>query len=188
MSSPVVGHGIFSPAPIRKWGHDGLTSRMWNWFQYAASAMEIAVNEETGQVKILRVATSADTGNPINPKMVEGQIEGGVVIAASYMLQEELVFNEHGRIINDGFANYRIADMLLSPKQDEFISLINPDPLPDGPYGAKGMAESITIPIAPALVEGIYQAVGVRPHYFPMTAEKILALIKEKKAKEGASK
>lgn len=186
--SPVIGHGVFCPAPIRQWGHDGLTSRMWNWFQYAAAALEVAVNEETGQVKILRVATSADTGNPINPKLVEGQIEGGTILAASYMLQEELIWDEHGHIMNDGFADYRVADMLISPKQENFISLINPDPLPDGPFGAKGMAESITIPIAPALVEGIYQAVGVRPHYFPMTAEKILALIKEKKAKEAAAK
>lgn len=186
--SPVIGHGVFCPAPIRRWGHDGLTARMWNWFQYAAAAMEVAVNEETGQVKILRVATAADTGNPINPKLVEGQIEGGTMLAASYMLQEEVIFGEHGEILNGGLADYRVADMLLSPKQENFISLINPDPLPDGPFGAKGMAESITIPIAPALVEGIYQAVGVRPHYFPMTAERILALIKEKKAKEAAEK
>ena len=186
--SPVIGHGVFCPAPIRKWGHDGLTKRMWNWFQYAAAALEIAVNEETGQVKILKAATAADTGNPINPKMVEGQIEGGTVLAASYMLQEEILFDEHGAVMNKGFADYRVGDMLLSPKQENFISLINPDPLPDGPFGAKGMAESITIPIAPALVEGIYQAVGVRPHYFPMTAERILALIKEKKEKEAAAK
>lgn len=184
--SPVIGHGVFCPAPIRKWGHDGLTKRMWNWFQYAAAALEVAVNEETGQVKIVKVATAADTGNPINPKMVEGQIEGGTMLAASYMLQEEPIFDEHGAVMNKGFADYRVADMLLSPKQENFISLINPDPLPDGPFGAKGMAESITIPIAPALSEGIYQAVGVRPKYFPMTAERILALIKEKKAKEAA--
>ncbi|MCR5666687.1 MAG: xanthine dehydrogenase family protein molybdopterin-binding subunit [Eubacterium sp.] len=186
--SPVIGHGVFCPAPIRKWGHDGLTKRMWNWFQYSAAAMEVAVNEETGQVKIVRVATAADTGNPINPKMVEGQIEGGTMLAASYMLQEEPIFDEHGAIMNKGFADYRVADMMLSPKQEDFISLINPDPLPDGPFGAKGMAESVTIPIAPALSEGIYQAVGVRPHYFPMTAERILALIKEKKEKEAAAK
>lgn len=184
--SPVIGHGVFCPAPIKKWGHDGLTKRMWNWFQYAAAALEVAVNEETGQVKIVKVATAADTGNPINPKMVEGQIEGGTMLAASYMLQEEPIFDEHGAVMNKGFADYRVADMLLSPKQENFISLINPDPLPDGPFGAKGMAESITIPIAPALSEGIYQAVGVRPKYFPMTAERILALIKEKKAKEAA--
>ena len=186
--SPVEGHGVFCPAPIRKWGHDGLTKRMWNWFQYAASAMEVAVNEETGQVRILKIATSADTGNPINPKTVEGQIEGGSILAASYMLMEEPIFNEHGAIINKGLSDYRIADVLMTPKNDNFISLINPDPLPDGPFGAKGMAESITIPIAPSLSEAIYQAVGVRPMYFPMPSERILKLIQEKKAKEAENK
>lgn len=182
--SPVEGHGVFCPAPIKMWGQDGLTKRMWNWFQYAAVALEVAVNEETGQVKLLNVACAADTGNPINPKMVEGQIEGGVIMATSFVLNEEHLYDENGHISNVGLSDYRIGDFLLSPNQENFISLINPDPLPDGPFGAKGMAESITIPIAPAISEAIYQAVGVRPTYFPMTAERVLALIKEKKAKE----
>ena len=186
--SPVVGHGVFCPAPIRAWGKDGLTKRMWNWFQYAAAAIEIAVNEETGQIKLLQIACSADTGNPINPKMVEGQIEGGVILAAGYVLQEACQYNEKtGAVANTGLSDYRIADMTMAPLQENFHSMINPDPLPDGPYGAKGMAESITIPIAPAICEGLYHAVGIRPTYFPMTAERILALIKEKKAKEVAA-
>ena len=186
--SPVEGHGVFCPAPIRSWGHDGLTKRMWNWFQYAAAAVEVAVNEETGQVKLLRVACSAGTGNPINPKMVEGQIEGGVMMATSYVTQEEEIYDKKGCIMNTGLSDYRVADILASPKQADFHSFINPDPLPDGPFGAKGMAESITIPFPPAIAEAIYQAVGVRPTYFPMTAERILKLIKEKKAKEAAEK
>lgn len=186
--SPVEGHGVFCPAPIRSWGHDGRTKRMWNWFQYSAAAIEIAVNEETGQVRLERIACAADTGNPINPKMVEGQIEGGVMLAASYVLNEEHLFDEHGRIKNSGLSDYRIGDIMLSPKQENMISLINPDPLPDGPFGAKGMSESITIPIAPAIAEGLYKAVGIRPTYFPMTAERVLKMIKEKKAKEAAAK
>ena len=186
--SPVEGHGVFCPAPIRSWGHDGLTKRMWNWFQYAAAAVEIAVNEETGQIKLLRVACSADTGNPINPKMVEGQIEGGVIMAASYVTQEEEIYDKNGALLNTGLSDYRVADTLASPRIADFHSFINPDPLPDGPFGAKGMAESITIPFPPAIAEAIYQAVGVRPTYFPMTAERILKLIQEKKAKEAAAK
>ncbi|MCQ2499831.1 MAG: xanthine dehydrogenase family protein molybdopterin-binding subunit [Lachnospiraceae bacterium] len=184
--SPVEGHGLFCPAPIRSWGSDGLTSRMWNWFQYAACALEVAVNEETGQIKLVQVACSADTGNPINPKMVEGQIEGGVILAAGYDIQEGCTYDEKtGAVKNAGLVDYRVADMTFAPLQENFHSLINPDPLPDGPYGAKGMAESITIGIGPAIAEGVYKAVGVRPTKFPMTAEYILGLIKEKKAKEA---
>ncbi|HHX38047.1 MAG TPA: xanthine dehydrogenase family protein molybdopterin-binding subunit [Clostridiaceae bacterium] len=182
--SPVEGHGVFCPAPIRSWGKDGLTKRMWNWYQYAACAVEVAVNEETGEVKLVQAACSADTGNPINPKMVEGQIEGGSIMASSFVLQEEVIYDENGAIVNSSMSDYRIADTLFVPKNENFHSLINPDPLPDGPFGAKGMAESVMIPFPPAIAQGIYQAVGVRPTYFPMTAEYILSLIKEKKAKE----
>nr|WP_275411173.1 molybdopterin cofactor-binding domain-containing protein [Bacillus sp. B15-48] len=183
--SPVEGHGVFCPAPIKMWDKDGLTKRMWNWFQYSACALELAVNEETGEIKLLKVASAADTGNPINPKMVEGQIEGGIIMAAGYVLNEEHLYDENGHMSNYGLSDYRIGDFLLSPKQENFLSLINPDPLPDGPFGAKGMAESITIPVAPAIAEALYQAIGIRPTYFPMTAERVLEMIKEKKAMEG---
>ncbi|MCC8165503.1 MAG: hypothetical protein LIQ31_05000 [Planctomycetes bacterium] len=58
--------------------------------------------------------------------------------------------------------------------------MISPDPLPDGPYNAKGMAESITIPVGPAIAAAVYKAGGVRPTVMPMTAERILELIKLK--------
>lgn len=183
--SPVIGHGSFCPAPIKNWGPDGRTDRMWNWYQYAAGGVELAVNEETGEVKLLKIVVSADTGNPINPKMVEGQIEGGSLMAASFALQEEHLYNEDGLQYNTTMADYRISDIKQSPKVENYHSLINPDALPDGPFGAKGMAESVEIPIPAAIAQALYEAVGIRPTYFPMTAEYILNLIKEKKAGES---
>lgn len=184
--TPVVGHGLFCPAPIHQWDEKGLSDRVWNWFQYSAAAVEVAVNEETGQVKVLKIASSADTGNPINPKLVEVQIEGGVHMAIGFSLNEEHLFNDDGKIANANFSDYRLPTILDMPANENVHAFINPDPLPDGPYGAKGMAESITIPVGPAIAHGIYKAVGVRVTGYPMTAERILALIKEKKAKEAA--
>lgn len=184
--SPVKGHGLYCPAPIHQWDKNGLSDRVWNWFQYSAAAVEVAVNEETGQVKVLRIASSADTGNPINPKLVEGQIEGGIHMAIGFSTMEEHLYNDRGEMWNCNFSDYRLPGIMDMPKNEDVISCINPDPLPDGPYGAKGMAESITIPVGPAIAEAIYQAVGVRVTGYPMTAERILALIKEKKAKEAA--
>lgn len=186
VGSPVKGHGLFCPAPIHQWDEKGLSDRVWNWFQYSAAAVEVAVNEETGQVKVLRIASSADTGNPVNPKLVEGQIEGGIHMAIGFSVNEEHVFDENGKIANANLSDYRLPTILDMPTNENVISCINPDPLPDGPYGAKGMAESITIPVGPAIAEAIYKAVGVRVTGYPMTAERILALIKEKKAKEAA--
>lgn len=183
--TPVKGHGIFCPAPIHQWDENGLSDRVWNWFQYSAAAVEVAVNEETGQVKVLKIASSADTGNPINPKLVESQIEGGVHMAIGFYLNEEHLYDENGKMSNANFGDYRLPTVLDMPTNENVHSCINPDPLPDGPFGAKGMAESITIPVGPAIAQAIYKAVGVRVNGYPMTAERILALIKEKKAKEA---
>jgi carbon-monoxide dehydrogenase large subunit len=184
--TPVIGHGLFCPAPIHQWDENGLSDRVWNWFQYSAAAVEVAVNEETGQVKVLKIASSADTGNPINPKLVETQIEGGIHMAIGFSVNEEHLFDENGKLWNANFSDYRLPTILEMPTNENVHSFINPDPLPDGPYGAKGMAESITIPVGPAIAEAIYKAVGVRVTGYPMTAERVLALINEKKAKEAA--
>lgn len=184
--TPVIGHGLFCPAPIHQWNEKGLSDRVWNWFQYSAAAVEVAVNEETGQVKVLKIASSADTGNPINPKLVEAQIEGGVHMAIGFSVNEEHLFDENGKMSNANFSDYRLPTILDMPTNENVHAFINPDPLPDGPYGAKGMAESITIPVGPAIAHAIYKAVGVRVTGYPMTAERILALINEKKAKEAA--
>jgi carbon-monoxide dehydrogenase large subunit len=180
--TPVVGRGVYCPAPIHMWDSKGKSDRVWNWFQYSACAVEVEVNEETGQVRVIKVASSADSGNPINPKLVESQIEGGVHMAIGFYLNEEHLYNERGEMSNCNFGDYRLPTVLDMPKNANVHSLIKPDPLPDGPYGAKGMAESIVIPVGPAIAEAIYKAVGVRVTGYPMTAERILKLIKEKEA------
>lgn len=180
--SPVVGRGVFCPAPIHMWDSKGKSDRVWNWFQYSACAVEVEVNVETGQIRVVKLASSADTGNPINPKLVEGQIEGGVHMAIGFYVNEEHLFNERGEMSNSNLGDYRLPTILDMPKNDKVISLINPDPLPDGPYGAKGMAESIVIPVGPAIADAVFQATGVRVDGYPMTAERILKLIKEKEA------
>lgn len=180
--TPVEGYGIYAPAPILYWDKRGRSDRLWNWFQYSACALEVEVNIETGQVRVLKFASAADTGNPINPKLVEGQIEGGVNMAIGFTLNEEHLFNDRGEMSNANFTDYRLPTIFDQPKNEDIFAIINPDPLPDGPYGAKGMAESVTIPVGPAIAEAIYQAVGVRVSGYPMTAERILKLIKEKEA------
>jgi len=185
IGSPVEGHGIFCPAPVFMWDEKGLSKRIWNWFQYSAAAVEVAVNEETGEVHVIRIASSADTGNPINPDIIRGQIIGGIHMAIGFAINEEHLFDENGLMANANFIDYRLPTIMEMPKNDDVYAFINPDALPDGPYGAKGMAESITIPVAPAIQEAIYQAVGVRINGYPMTAERVLAAIKEKKAKEA---
>ncbi len=184
--TPVRGRGVFCPAPAVPWsgpGHeDGRTPRMWNWYQYSATGVEVAVNVETGQIKLLRIVGTADTGNPINPKLVEGQIDGGVIMALGFSVLDGHMYDQKGVMMNANYVDYRVPTFLETPLQKDFKRIISPDPLPDGPYKAKGMAESITIPVGPAIAAAVYRAVGVRPTVMPMTAERILKLIKDKEA------
>jgi len=181
VGTPIRGHGTYAPAPAVKWNpEDGQTPRMWNWYQYNAFGVEVAVNVETGQVKILKYATASDMGFPINPMSCEAQQQGGVCMAASFCINEEYLYNEQGNIINGSFLDYRISTILDVPTKDNSHCIFCPDPLPDGPYGAKGVAEGVTVPVGPAIAEAIYNAVGVRPRVMPMSAERILALIKQK--------
>lgn len=182
--TPVRGHAVFSAAQAVPWGPDGRTPRMWNWFQYAASAVEIAVNTKTGQIKVLRVANAGDTGNPISPQIIEGQLEGAAHMAIGFCLQEETLYDENGGVKNANLSDYRLPLSDDLPLCKDVKPLICPDPLPDGPYGAKGMSESVVSAIPAAIANALYRAVGVRVSSFPMTAEKILALLEAKEARK----
>jgi carbon-monoxide dehydrogenase large subunit len=182
--TPVRGYGVFNSAPLVPWGDDGLTPRMWNWFQYGATAVEIAVNRLTDQIKVLRLANAGDTGRPISPKIVESQLEGAAHMAIGFSLNEEILYDSQGRVANANLKDYRLPMIFEMPKNGDVYSLICPDPLPDGPYGAKGLSESVVSAMAPAIAAALYQAVGVRMNSFPMTAEKVLAAIREKEGGE----
>ena len=178
--TPVRGYGVFNSAPLVAWGEDGRSPRMWNWFQYAATAVEIAVNRHTGQIKVLRAANAGDAGNLISPKIVYGQLEGAIHMAIGFCINEETIYNDDGLVVNSNLGDYRLPTILDMPKNEDIKCFICPDPLPDGPYGAKGMSESIVSAVGPAIAAALYQAVGVRMNHYPMTAEKVLAAIREK--------
>ena len=147
-------------------------------YAFAAQAAEVEVDIETGEVKVLKIAAAHDVGRAINPMAVEGQIEGGVSMGLGYGLSEELVV-EKGKVLNPNFADYALPTALDMPPIDPIIvETVDPE----GPFGAKGMAEPANNPTAPAIANAVYDAVGVRIKDLPITAEKIL-----KKLKEGKS-
>lgn len=179
--TPVKGHAVFAPAPAVKWDpKDSQTPRMWNWYQYCACGAEVAVNVETGQIKILKFATASDMGFPINPVTCEQQQQGGLCMAGSFCRNEEYLYDEKGVITNGNFIDYRMPTILDTPTRENVVCISCPDPLPDGPYGAKGIAEGVTVPVGPAIAEAVFNAVGVRARVMPMSPERILTLIREK--------
>ncbi len=148
-------------------------------YGFAAQAVEVEVDTETGEVTVLKIAAAHDVGRAINPMAVEGQIHGGVSMGLGYGLYEELVVQE-GEVLNPNFADYALPTALDMPPIESII--IETDD-PAGPFGAKGMAEPACIPTAPAIVNAVYDAVGVRIRDLPITPEKVLNALKEKEAR-----
>ena len=150
-------------------------------YVFATQLAEVEVDTETGKFDVLRIIASHDCGRMINPMFVEGQIEGGVVMGLGYGTMEELVFQD-GRVQNPDFTNYMIPTALDSP--GEIVTSIVEREEASGPFGAKGIGEPSLLPTAPAIVNAIRDAVGVRIHDLPITPEKILLALKEKERKQ----
>ncbi|MGQ9832369.1 MAG: molybdopterin-dependent oxidoreductase [Candidatus Villigracilaceae bacterium] len=145
-------------------------------YAFAAQAAEVEVNTLTGQVRVLRVIAANDVGTAINPLGLQGQVEGGIMMGLGNCLTEEFIV-EKGQVITDRLARYRIPGIQLTP---EITSLIVEHPVAEGPYGAKGVGEIVSIPTSPAITNAIYNAVGVRIDRLPVDQEKIVSTLRER--------
>ena len=121
---------------------------------FGAQAVEVAVDRETGVIKLIRVASAHDVGRAINPLAVTGQIEGGIMMGLGYALLESLLFDE-GKITNASFADYKIPTARDIPAATPIIVEKNYD---SEPYGAKGVGEMSVFGIAPAVANAIVSA------------------------------
>jgi CO/xanthine dehydrogenase Mo-binding subunit len=137
---------------------------------YVCQVAIVEVDEETGQVDVLKVIAAHDAGVAINRTAIEGQIEGAVFMGLGYALTEEFV-QEQGRIISDTLHKITLPRSTLPT---EVVPLVVEDPDPGGPFGAKGLAEAGAVPTAPAVCNAIYDAVGVRIHELPATKDKVV--------------
>lgn len=145
---------------------------------FGSQGAEVEVDLETGKVKILQFVAAHDVGKVINRQTIMGQIYGGLVIGLGYALSEEMKFDK-GRNLTTNFLDYKLfsAPDLDFPIHVECIE--TNDEL--GPFGAKGVGEPGLVPTAPAIGNAIYDAIGVRIKSLPITPEKILAALKERK-------
>lgn len=138
---------------------------------FGVNFAEVEVDTETGQVEVLKIAIVQDQGTVINPMIVEGQIEGAIQHGIGYALTENVIINKQtGIMLNPNFANYMLFTALDMPQVR--VGFAEPYE-PSGPFGAKGMGELPLIGIAPAIVNAIYNAIGIRFTELPVTPEKI---------------
>ncbi len=148
-------------------------------FSFAAQAVEAEVNTRTGEVSVPRVIVANDVGKALNPLGLQGQIEGGVVMGVGHALTENYII-EGGVPFTDRLARYRMPNITQTP---EIISFVVEHPTEDGPYGAKGVGEIVSIPTIPAITNAIYNAVGVRINSLPVDQE---IIVRELGEKEGS--
>ncbi len=145
---------------------------------FAAQIVEVEIDEGTGRITPLRVWSAHDIGKAINPGAVEGQIEGGVVQGIGYALYEEMVWDGE-RLANPSLMDYKIPGTLDSPP--EIHTLLVEDADETGPFGAKGIGEPPIVGIAPAIANAVAEATGVRLRRLPMTPERVLRALREKR-------
>ncbi len=180
--SEIIGKGSYI-SPVVLEDENGHSPRLSSYFSHIAYGVEVAVNEETGEVRVLRAVGVCDNGQPINPKMSEAQIEGGMAMGVGLGIYEEMKFDK-GIPINPSFMDYKLPTVQEIPTGDNMTSLLNPDSFEEGPYGAKGMGEITLAAIEPAIANAVYDAVGIRLASMPLSRERIWKALREKKVRE----
>lgn len=148
---------------------------------FITNYVEVEVNKKTGQIKVTRAALLSDSGTPINPDMVEGQLIGGLCRGVGYALLEDTVFNsQSGKLTCNGYlTDYKSPSTCEMPKINDIQVAFADTWEPTGPYGAKGIGEAATNAIASAIINAVYNATGVRFHKIPVLPENVIKALKE---------
>jgi len=179
----LTGTGSYAPPPEARGGkHKGGGVGPSPAYSYSAQVAEVVVDEETGEVTVLKIWAAHDCGRALNPVSVEGQVIGSVWMGLGQALQEEMVWKD-GLLMNAGMLEYRSPSATESP---EIEAIIVESVDPEGPFGAKEASEGSLAAAIPAIANAIYDAVGVRLRESPFTPERVLSALRAKKS--GAKK
>ncbi len=173
---PATAHHRFVPRPTTPLDPETGRSMPNITYGYVAEVVDLTVDVETGHIYVGSVVCADDVGKAINPILVEGQIEGAVVQAHGYALTENMQL-KGGHILNPRLSTYLIPGIMDIPAEVRSVILEFPDP--QGPWGARGMAEMPYLPYAPAVVAALYDATGVWFHDFPLTPERVALTLRQ---------
>lgn len=162
-----------------RFGKPGFETRPTHWcYIFSTQVAIVEVDEESGAVDVLKVIAAVDVGKALNPQVIEGQIEGGVMMGLGYALSEEFIIEE-GINKTNSLHLCRLPGADMTP---EITPVIVEVPHPFGPNGAKGFAEGPSLATAPAIINAIYDAVGVRIQSLPADRKKVKAALESQKA------
>lgn len=168
----LIGRGTFI-APKTPYDTNTVTNHFYPTFHtpsFHAHAVEVEVDPDTYDVRVLRYVVAQDVGFAINPGFIEGQMQGGAAQAIGFTLYEELVYGADGYIQNATLTDYKMPTIVDVPLVE---TIILQTPGEHGPFGAKGVGEAAVVPGPAAIANAVTRAAGVRIRNLPITAEKI---------------
>jgi 4-hydroxybenzoyl-CoA reductase alpha subunit len=155
-------------------------------YSYSAAVVEVVVNQVTGWITVPRIWIAHDIGRALNPTLARGQVEGGVYMGLGEALMEEQEFRRLPKKLSHALVHkfpsileYKSPTSLDMP---EVITELIEEPDPRGPFGAKEVGQGPLLPIMPAVANAVYDAVGVRIDEVPITPEKVMKALAEKRA------
>lgn len=175
--APLYGRGYWAATDIDLVDWKTGKGNLAHGLDFIATGIELEVDRQTGKVNLLRCVHGDDAGQPINPAMLEGQVNGGSAHMTGHCLWEESLYDEKGRAINYTWRDYKQPTAVDVPEY--FVEHVHTHD-PYGPFGAKGAGEASSCSTMAAIANGIYDAIGVRIKDLPITPEKILAALREK--------
>jgi len=178
IGGPLVGVGRYVAQGLTnldKATGQGLPALDWT---YGAHGVIVEVDSETGEYKVLKVASVFDVGKVINPDIVRGQAIGGMIQGLGTAICEGYIYDEQGRLLNPSFTDNKIPTAKDLPEEIESIAVETPQL--DGPYGARGVGEHPMISVAPALGNAILQATGAELLHMPIRFEDVWRALRNK--------
>ena len=155
----IIGIGSYTPTYAKPDPKTGQSADVTPFWMVGGTGAEIEVDTETGRIRVTKLINAGDVGCAINPEIVKRQLNGAAMMQLGFTLFEEMLF-DGGQVINASLADYKIPGFLDIP--DEIIAEFIEVPHQRGPFGAKGMGETGTFGVSPAIANALYDAVGVR--------------------------
>ena len=176
LGTTLTGEAICQTTAVPMDHETGQSEKCTEYWFPSATAVEVEVDRETGQVSIVKFFAVGDAGTAINPKHCEQQLLGSAITHMGLTLFEEMVFDE-GRLMNGSLLDYQIASIKDMPK--EVRPIVVEVPHETGPFGAKGVGETGALTVSAAIANAIDDAIGVRIRELPITPERVLRELRE---------
>ncbi len=172
----VIGTASFVPTYKSPDAQTGLSDNVTPFWMIGGAGAEVEVDTETGAVRVTRLINAADCGKPINPGVARTQLSGAAIMQLGFTMSETMQL-DGGQVTNASLADYKIPGIRdIPPMENELVAAEQHS----GPFGAKGLGESGTFGVSPAIANAIHDAVGVRITELPITAEAVLCALRAK--------